>query len=538
MGLTVLITSPTLGVRRCGPDEPDAAWVPFGIWFESTMPGGWKGGGFNLRQRGDQDLGLRILDEVEMIDGDGNTVYEGLIVKLPRSHGDDYLLGVECLGWAATMLFDPSVPYHYADPIMGNWAEVPLSRRAGIAAAAWPQGRIPVSIGQGGIVWDLPNEALAANEDTEIMYVAPPGCEIGEVDYQGTPNSISSVEAPTLYTADNETLASATSTALTLDDTVRTATVSTPERYAMLRVKTTGAVTPAAGTQRRISKLSVRGNNALPTVDTDAGTKGYWVDDILIHALSLGAPKLVARKVKDGGQVERPPTPVAHATDNDLGTVERIVLDLNKHFLYEWGCYHGREFFYRETNPDRLCWEARLQRGIHLALEGDDAEHALNGMMIRYTLADGTPRVAGPLGSGLDVESELLGDLAPENTVNQHGHPRKWGEQTISFPLAADIYAVTIGAAYKAQAALPARSGDIELIWEVEHPTKGMRPVREVLAGHYVRLSDHPADVPRRIINTNNREDGRQNTVTVGNDMNKVDAILEQLGVVTKVTVG
>lgn len=103
MALTILVTHQDGYVSRFGADEPDPAWIPFGINWESVVPGGWKSAGWNLRRRIDEDVPLRLLDEVEIIDEHGQTMYEGRIVKLPRQHGDEYLLGVECLGWASSL---------------------------------------------------------------------------------------------------------------------------------------------------------------------------------------------------------------------------------------------------------------------------------------------------------------------------------------------------------------------------------------------------------------------------------------------------
>jgi hypothetical protein len=44
--------------------------------------------------------------------------------------------------------------------------------------------------------------------------------------------------------------------------------------------------------------------------------------------------------------------------------------------------------------------------------------------------------------------------------------------------------------------------------------------------------------VPRRIISCTHKDDERETTVSVGNDLNKVDALLEQLGVTTKIVTG
>lgn len=537
MSCTIYVTSTTGEEFRLAADEPNAVWVPFGVWWESQVPGGWKSGGWNLRRRIDADIELRLLDEVVILDPDGEPVYEGRIVKLPRQHGEDFLLGVECIGWAAHLLDDKQVPYFYVDRMAGSWGAPPLARRVQYGSFPW-EVDYRASVDGGYIGFEGPTDKQALQFSVaELAYQAPPGARIGGIGYKGTEANTTNVEAATLYTDDDPAYPSPASNSLTLDDTVRQAVVAAPVRYATLRAMASATHTPPAALNRRLSQIAVYGDHGLTGVDIAGDQDGFYIDDMLAHALALACPKLNFT-TGDGGSIERPSVVVPHAADNTLGPVERIVLDLNKSVLYDWLVYKNRTFHFRATDPDRLTWEARLDRGIHLSLEGDDAEHAYNSAIVQYEVPGEGTRWAGPLGSGLDVESELLGITDPENTVNAHGYPARQIEITVQFGVALDDYAVAIGAAYLLQAALPARSGTIDLVGEVEHPTMGMRPVREMLAGEYVLLSDHPADVPRRMIHVRVSEDERKASVTVGNDMNTVDAILEQVGVRTRIVQG
>ena len=53
----------------------------------------------------------------------------------------------------------------------------------------------------------------------------------------------------------------------------------------------------------------------------------------------------------------------------------------------------------------------------------------------------------------------------------------------------------------------------------------------EVRAGDYVRISDHPTDVPRRVIETSYNHDAGEVTMSLDNSVFKLDAILERIGV-------
>jgi hypothetical protein len=533
--LTVLITSADGAQYRLGPDEADAAWVPENIGWESVVPGGWKGGSFNLRRRIDEDIPLRLFDEVEIIDEHAQPVYEGRIQKLPRQHGDDYLLGVECMGWASHFLDDTSFREIYVDRDIGKWGAMPYDEKVALLTANADIQRLGGFQNDGGLVLPLPvGESLPAQVRADAWYLGLAGVQIANVEYRGTTTGYPAGWQLVFLFTDTESFSGGITVTPTLDDTVRTATPATATRNVFVHASSNGtAATPAAGARVLIDRLAVYGNHGLTKQSISGEPSGFYIDDMLADAISRAAPKL-NYTTGDDGSIKRPPLPVPHAAYYDPGTVEPVVLDLNKYVLWDWLVYENRTFFYRPTDPDRLTWEARLDRGVHLSLEGDDGERSYNGAIVKYTLPDGKQKVAGPIGSGFDVESALLVDSDPENTVTRHGYPRRWIELDISFPTL-DDYAVTIGAAYLAQASLPSRSGDITLRGEVEHPTKGLRAVREVRAGDWVRLSDHPADQPRRIISARHNDDGRETVVSVGNDMNKVDAILEQVGIAAKV---
>lgn len=544
MALTILVTHQDGYVTRLGADEPDAAWIPFGITWSSVLPGGWKDASFSLRRRIDEDVPLRLLDEVVILDEHGQTMYEGRIVQLPRQHGDDYLLGVNCMGWASHLLDDPSVPYFFVNRDMADWQAPGLNRRVQFGSFPWEtdyqasiDGRFMQFEGPGDIAG---GRTILNGSAAELMYKAPVGTTCAKAMYRGTEANLTSVESARIWTDSNDALSTATSNAITLDDTLRTVTFSAAQRYLMARAAATAQHTPTSPFSRKLSKLGIYANTTLTSVAISGEPDGYYIDDMLAYSLSRGAPKLNYTTGLDGS-IQRPPVVVPHACDNGLGTVERIILDLNKYTIWDWTVYSGPKgptFYYQPPDPDRLTWEARLDQGVFLNLEGDDVERAINGVLVSYTTFDGTQKVAGPTGSGMDFESSLLLDTDSEGTVNAHGYTRKWIDYPVNFSLADDSYAAVIGAAYLAQTQLPSRIGDMTLPGTVGHPTKGARPSREVRAGDWIKVSDHPADVPRRIIGVSHDDDARKTTVSVGNDLNKVDAMLEQVQVNSRVATG
>ena len=197
---------------------------------------------------------------------------------------------------------------------------------------------------------------------------------------------------------------------------------------------------------------------------------------------------------------------IPHIVFLDPVTAEDAILEANKYHLYEWGVYDNREFFYRAPNPDRLTWQARLDEGARVDLEGDTAEQVFNGVVVSYTDAVGLRKTvgptSGPVGTFDDTDAALM-DTSPDNPVNAHGIPRSDGEARVSAPTTL-AGATAIGAAYLARRVSRSVAATLTLQGTVQHPTEGHVPVWRVRAGDYITLTQGEgiAGVPRRIIET------------------------------------
>jgi hypothetical protein len=91
--------------------------------------------------------------------------------------------------------------------------------------------------------------------------------------------------------------------------------------------------------------------------------------------------------------------------------------------------------------------------------------------------------------------------------------------------------ATQLGAIWLSEHAAPQRRGTLTLTGTVTHPTEGEVPVSRVRAGDYVSIADHPADLPRRIIEARYTHGSRQAILNLDNTPYMLDAIMQRLGV-------
>ena len=449
---------------------------------------------------------------------------------------------VGCVGWSGALKWDTSFREIYVDRDLGRWSEPGLARQVDLASSSFTAVTGPQ------VDWDDNGPALRTGFNATKFDASH--LPIGEAWYDAAGIPIGSLYyAWERKTGIDHTLGGWSWGAfLSLDDTASSIDSAGPLRAAGPSSGTLSATTSTRGyalvqlyygvaggtTDAPIDYnlawtcLAVYGTHGLTKRGTATYTdaQGYYASDIIDNVVSRQCPFMV-RNIDTTSFI------IPQAAWLDPVDAATVVESVNAYHLHEYGTWCSStgapEFFYRAPT-DELVWEARLDRGAKVSLEGDDATGWWNGVVVYYTDGYGRSRVAGPTGYTLaDTTDDGLQDTSDANPVNAHGLGRKWATLSLSNPTT-DAGAIQIGSAWLTETSLPQRRGSITLTGTVTHPQEGEVPVTRIRAGDHILISDKPGDVSRRIVSTSYTHPG-QVTCDVGGMPARIEALLERLGV-------
>lgn len=496
--------------------------VPTGVGFSTKRQEGFSTFSCTLARRGDEDHpDIELRDELNVLSASGDVVWEGRVTAAPMSLDDDgWSIDVQATGHIAA-LKDRKFVDVFVDRDVAQWREPSLLERGARGTAGWEQDISYSVTSERGLVFHgkadgtspVPNNAV-----TSKVYRMPTSRTVTAIQYKGTQVNTTSVEAATLYTDSDPDMSSASSTALTLNGALQTASPTTPEQYAELRAKATAGHVPGATVPftRTYSQLAVYGTS-LATYAISGEPNGVYASEAMEHILSNYCTGLTWA----GNDTTYP---IAHLAFRDLIYPYDALLEINRFHLLDLACWENKTVTWRPIDLSDWDWEvSQSDPGYKMTLEGDDDQGSgFNGIVIQYTdLATDEVKVLWP-----DEHDELRDD-DELNPANRHGQPH-WADETLTHKcLEAD--ALQMGRALLAERNQPKAPGNHTISGYVRNRQGVWQPAWKVRAGDRIVVVDHPNRRPRLITETSFSADSKTLTLSTDMEIRRIEAFVDRL---------
>lgn len=536
LGLTV--THSDGQITRWGPDEANGEDIPGDLTFSTQIPGGFKDLTCSLLRRVDVDYVDQGLYDNVRVYGPGNrTVWEGRMAQFPRSHGDGFQIVPGAIGHSALLADNPTFREIYVGRDFSNWGQASVQRRlnlVGTYTVGDPAVTPDSTTGQQSLATAFTGAwTNTSRPNVEAWYDAR-GISLGSLYYAWKKNAnVANADANWGWQAFLST--TDTGSSLNASGNLRaagpgTGTVSASgaaKPFALLQHVYDAGPGGADNTEYAIywTCLAVYGTHGLTKQGSESATsaKGFFASDVIQNIVTRSAPLLSI------GEITATTYVIPDMAFLDPISGEDAIKQANEYHGYDWGVYDNKKFFYRAPDPTRLTWQARLSTGARLDFEGETAEQVFNGAYVTYTDPLGMKKTVGPTWSTAQATSSTLEDSNPANPLNAWGLKRPL---MVDVPFVTDLAGATaIGVVALGLQALPQRRGTLTMTGKVTHPTEGEVPVWRVRAGDYVSISDHPADVPRKIIATTYTHETRTISCSLDNTPHALDAIFARVAV-------
>lgn len=507
------LLAPDGRVFRWAADSRDPANVPVEGSWGSKRYEGFDTSSVRLGRPVERDYpDLGLFSGFNVIGYDGSVAYEGMIGQVARS--TPLAVQVEGTGWMASARHRGFRDV-FVDPDMTHWQAPGYARR--VAYGAVPMNDYQASSDGAFIQIEGPTDKqVLINSTGSLIYSAPPGAQIGSLEYKGTEANGGNILLAGVLVSDTPDMAVTTAATLSLDDTLRTV-VLTPGRYIEMRSRASATHTPTAPHSRRLSRMVAYGTQGLTKRPTSTGEpNGYYVSDIIRNIGGRFTP-LSMSGVTDTTW----PCPTAawfertHPYD--------AWLELNRFHLFELGVFENRTLNYGPADLTTYDWQIRTtDEGVSVDLEGDSIDHLAN-----YAVVEFTNSLTGELDEvGPNQTTELV-DYSAENPANKAG---MLVELLISLSEPTDpSSAVQIGRVKLAENNQPLARGTITFTGHIRDRAGHWQQGWKVRSSDTVAIVDWPNNRSRLVTEFGWNQDTKVGTLAVDGEVLRVDAYLDRV---------
>ena len=525
MPATQITAVSTSGYRyRWAKDEAEAANVPSGLRYGTSMPGGSDTLNATLPRDPDRsypDQGL--LAELQ-VSRDGGRTQTYRLEETPKVSGDQMAVEPAARGHRAALEDRSDVRALFVDRDLGRWQSMSRARRIALLSGSYDAlGDFSVAV---DVATGLPALMLTVTSPwtndifTAAWYDAGDGGRMGSIYYDWTlTGSTSASWTGRIDGKDDDAgggSAAGTDVLTGGSSGTRTETAVAGKRYAEARLDFPTAVSTNVEFIWALRKLAVFGNHGLTAQGTAPG--GFYTGPMLQWLIENETSLSVG--TIDNGTFLHP-----HAAYLDPQRSLGIVENLTRYEpLYDWMVY-GNELSFRRRGTYGKRWRARVgPSGLRGA--GQQIGRLWNQIAVRVQDPLYGEVIVGPTGSGYANTSADLIDTDPDNPANQAGITRRdlldIGEGTIEG-------ATEVGRRFLEETKRLDNSGQCTLTGFVEDDAGILWPVDEVQAGDEISFTDS-ADTSWRFVSTTSYdEDSRTNQLSIDAPARTLEALLSRL---------
>jgi hypothetical protein len=471
---------------------------------------------------------LRLLARGRFIGSDAQVVYDGRVSGLPRTvDSSGEAIQVQFQGLMAASGKDRPFMEVYADRSGDRWQEASLNYRVEMANSnTLLDTDYTASQDTGSISFrGTTQKVIPVSSQGVLMWQAPSGVKAKKFQYKGQQHNIqvNGLEDALLFANDTDTtnMGSWDSYALTMDSTIRSATLTTGRSFLGLRLRAGGGHTPSAteGAKRIFRQLCVYGDHDVALQDNGTEPDGVYASDVLRDIVDRFCPYLDASEIDDTSAI------LEHLVFDSPTMPFDAFTHLNGFHQWLLGAYEDGKVIFRPADLTRTDWIVDTDAdGIDLTLQGEAIDGGVaNGMPVAYTDVSERQVVLWP-----DQHVELRDD-DPDHPANQEGIKR-WPFVLELSNKATKAMALRLGEVALEELNRAKRPGTVTVqggyvLDQKENP----RPAHEVRYGQTLAFGNLPnISRPHLITATSWNQDGSL-SVTLEQPPTRVDAVMARL---------